>query len=92
MVVTDQKIVEWELSKFYWNLYGEKETRVDTEEILKSINGLKKINLDDRMRLEVKITEEEVSITLKQTKNNVAPGLDGFGGSFYKVFRKYLKK
>ena len=28
---------------------------------------------------------------LKQTRNNVAPGLGGFGGSFYKVFWKFLK-
>lgn len=29
--------------------------------------------------------------TLKETRNNVAPGPGGFGGNFYKVFWKYLK-
>ena len=31
-----------------------------------------------------------MSVTLKNTKNNVAPGPHGFGGSFYKVFWKHL--
>ena len=43
-------------------------------------------------KLERKITEEEVSVTLLHTKNNVAPGPGGFGGSFYKLFWKYLKR
>ena len=37
------------------------------------------------------ITEDEVSKTLKNTRNNVAPGSGGFGGGFYKVFWKFLK-
>ena len=34
---------------------------------------------------------EEVSRTLKNTKNNVAPGAGGFSGSFYKVFWCVMK-
>ena len=37
------------------------------------------------------ITEGEVSLTLKNTRNNVAPGPGRFGGAFYKVFWKYFK-
>ena len=32
-----------------------------------------------------------MSVTLKNTKNNMAPGPGGFGGAFYKVFWRYLK-
>ena len=32
-----------------------------------------------------------MSVTLKNTKNNVAPGPGGFGGGFYKVFWRHLK-
>ena len=32
-----------------------------------------------------------MSNTLKQTCNNITPGLVGFGGAFYKVFWKFLK-
>ena len=38
-----------------------------------------------------RISEDEVSNTLKNTRNNVAPGSGGFGGNFYKVFWKFLK-
>ena len=34
---------------------------------------------------------EKVSNTLKNTRNNVAPGAGGFTGPFYKVFWKFLK-
>ena len=35
---------------------------------------------------------EEVSKTLKNTRNNVAPGAGGFMGTFYKVFWIFLKR
>ena len=73
-VVKEQKAVEWEVRKYYWNLYKAQETNVDTEEILESIAELKKVSLDDKSRLEQKVTGEEVSNTLKQTRNNVEPG------------------
>ena len=50
-----------------------------------------KLELEDSRKLECEITEGDVSVTLKNTKNNVTPGPGGFGGSFYKVFWKYLK-
>ena len=43
------------------------------------------------MRMDRKISEEEVGNALKSTKNNIAPGHGGFGGGFYKVFWKFLK-
>ena len=91
-VVTEQREIEWEVRKFYWNLYGEHETRVDKEEILRSIDSLTEMDPEDSCKLECGITEVEVSLTLKNTKNNVAPGPGGFGGAFYKVFWGYLKK
>ena len=91
-VVTEQREIEWEVRKFYWHLYGEHEARVDRGEILQSIDNLKEMNPEESQKLECKIAEEEVSLTLKNTKNNVAPGPGGFGGAFYKVFWHYLKK
>ena len=79
-VVTKQREIEWEVRKFYWNLYGEHETRVDKEEILQSIGSLTEMDPEDSRKLECGITEEEVSLTLKNTKNTVAPGPGGFLG------------
>ena len=53
---------------------------------------MKGISESDRCQLEKEITLEEVSNTLKNTKNNVAPGAGGFTGSSYKVFWCLLKK
>ena len=72
-------------------MYSEKEARIYKKEILQNTNVLTKINPEDVKKLDSEITEGEVSSTLKNTKNNVAPGPGGFGGAFYKVFWKYFK-
>ena len=42
--------------------------------------------------MDVRISEEEVGNTLKNTRNNIVTGYGGFGGNFYKMFWKFLKK
>ena len=90
-MITEQKDIEWEVRKYYWRLYSEHEARVDKDKILRNIDVLPRLELEDTRRLECEITEEEVSVTLKNTKNNVAPGPGGFGGGFYNFFWYYLK-
>ena len=90
-VVRDQEEIEKEVRMFYSNLYSEGKAHIDKDEIIRSIETVTKINEEDAKRLELEITEEEVSSTLKNTKNNVAPGLGGFGGGFFKLFWKYFK-
>ena len=53
---------------------------------------MKRIREEDKCLLEKKITMEEVSNKIKNTKDNVVPGAGGFMGSFYKVFWCYIKK
>ena len=79
------------MRKFYWNLYQEEEKEVDKDEILRIIAQFKKVSVDDGARMDREITEDEVSDSLENTCNNIAPGSDGFGGSFYKVFWKLFK-
>ena len=79
-VVRDQEEIEKEVRMFYSKLYSEGEAHVDKDEIIRSIETVTKINEEDAKRLELEITEGEVSSTLKNTKNNVAPGPGGFGG------------
>ena len=85
-------MIEWEVRKYYWKLYVKHEAKVNKEEILKNIDNLTKIKLEDCRKLKCEITEGEVTVTLKNTKNSMAPSRGSFGGSFYKVFWKYLKK
>ena len=90
--VTKQKEVEWEVRKFYWKLYRKESSIIEKGEILEKIGDIKQISQHDRDNLEKEISIEEISSTLKNTRNNVAPGAGGFTGAFYKVFWKYLKK
>ena len=90
-VVRDQEEIEREVRMFYSKLYSKGKVHVNKDEIIKSIETVTKIDKEDVKRLELEITEGEVSSTLKVTKNNVAPGPGGFGGAFYKMFWKYLK-
>ena len=53
---------------------------------------VKKISEAEKGNLEKAITMEEISKTLKNTRNNVAPGVGGFTGAFYKIFQGFLKQ
>ena len=85
-VVTKQSSVEWELRKFYWNFYKKEETFCSKQDLLDRIGEVNGISEDDRCNLEKEITMEEERNTLKNTKNNVAPGAGGFTGRYIKSF------
>ena len=85
-IIREQSSIEWEVRKYYFDLYSEKDTKLDKEEILQNTDVLTKIDAEDVRRFDGEITEGEVSSTLKNTKNNVAPGPGGFGGPFHKAF------
>ena len=74
------------LDIFSWNLYQDEEKEIDTEEVLKRIAQVKKVCSEDREKMDRKISEDEVSNTLKNTRNNVAPGSGGLGVIFTKSF------
>ena len=91
-VIRDQEWIEKDVRQCYCNLYSEGETNIDKDEIIRNIETVTKIDEEDAKRLDTEIMEEEVSSTLKNTNNNVAPGPGGFGGAFNKVFWKYFKQ
>ena len=62
-VITEQKSIEWEVRKYYYNLYSQQEERVIKEEILQNIEVLTKLEQEDSRGLECEITEGEVSVT-----------------------------
>ena len=73
-MVTEQKSVEWEVQKYYWKLYRKREEAISKEDILEMTSPIK----------EEELTIEEVSKTMKNTCNKVAPGAGGLTGAFYK--------
>ena len=90
--VNKQNEIEWEVRKYYWRLCRKKATIIDKNDILERIGDVKKISAFDKENLEKEITMEQVSKTLKNTRNNVAPGASGFTGAFCKVFWIFLKR
>ena len=64
-VVKDQEEIEKEVRNFYSNLYSESETRVDKDEVIRNIETMTKINKENVKKLELEITEGEVSSTPK---------------------------
>ena len=49
-IITEQKSIEWEVWKYYYNLYGPQEARINKEEILQDIEVLTKLNQEDNKR------------------------------------------
>ena len=40
--ITDQKMIEWEVRKFYWSLYRKQEVNIDRNEIIEMTGHIKK--------------------------------------------------
>ena len=78
--------------KVPWKFYRKEETVIDEKDTLEMTGQVKKISEAEKENLEKTITMEEVSKTLKNTRNNIAPGVGGFTGAFYKVFWCFLKQ
>ena len=68
-------------------LYSRHPTNSTNEDIKSQIRNLKEFEYNN---LEKEIYKNAVSKFLKETRNNVAPGMSGFTDTFYKVFRKML--
>ena len=75
LMITEQKSVEWEVHKYYWKLYRKREDVISKEDILEMTGPIRKISAHDSKKLKEKLTLEEVSKTLSNTRNNVALGL-----------------
>ena len=82
-----------ELQKFYQNLFKSNDSALkdcNLKMLLKDVHV--KVLSDNQAKLmEGYLTTTELSIALKNTKNNKTPGLDGFPSEFFKVFWKDLK-
>lgn len=77
--------------EFYASLYSSSNPRTsDILDYLEEVFPQKKLSLDHVHQLDAPITPEEVAITIKKLKNNKAPGPDGYGGEFYKVYKDLL--
>lgn len=87
----DEEIIE-EAKVFYENLYSSKEhelCNMNIEEFDRLVHN--KLSDDEAITLEGNISLTELSVCLKNMKNNKSPGSDGFSVEFFKFFWKDLK-
>ena len=98
ITITDSKIISIEQRNFYKNLYSD--TKIDKasyvtarDYFLKNDNiHIEGISDVDRDALDIPITYEEISNSLKELPNNKSPGSDGLNANFYKYFWKKIRE
>ena len=91
-ILTDQHEILKASENYYKNLYSNKDepmAEMDLTEYLKNVN-LPKLTDDESNQLEGQLTLTELSLALKNMKNNKSPGTDGFSSEFFKVFWKKI--
>ena len=93
VVITEQNEIMSEICKFYKSLFSNKDhliEDIDLNTILTDKN-IRKLSETESKSIEQPITLAELSLALKNMKNNKSPGLDGFPADFYKFFWIKLK-
>ena len=92
-IITDQKTILLEMKNFYQKLYNSKDdVLIDTnlEDLLRPF-PVNKLTENESNSIEGEIKMEELSLALKNMKNNKTPGIDGFPAEFFKVFWSKIK-
>ena len=88
--ITNQKEILNEVRSFYETMYTNQ--AVDEEKMKQmSKNITLKLNEEDKISIEGKITEYECTSALREMNNNKSPGSDGITTELYKIFWNYIK-
>ena len=77
-------------TKFLWNLYKGNETNIKITDVLENITEMQRVSKNDKLKMDERISGEMCK-TLKQMRNDVVPGLEGFGGGFHEVLWNFFK-
>ena len=81
-----------EVENFYKKLYSyqELEENINIEECLRKVETHIISTEEEKIKLEVEITGDEITFVLNNMKNNKSPGTDGFSSEFLNSFIKIL--
>ena len=85
--ITDQKEILKETELYYKNLYSSRDIELETVDLDEYIGqNMTRLSNKQAEKLEGRLTLQEISLTLKNMKNDKSPGLSGFAADFFKVF------
>ena len=91
--ITDQHKILKEMQTFYTKLFQNCDSDlsdIELDELLEDYD-VNKLNECDSQALTGKLTEKEITFTLRNMKNNKSPGIDGFSAEFFKMFWSKMK-
>ena len=92
-IYSKQEDILDQVKKYYLDLFSNHDQTLKTDQIdnfFADLDSPKLTNLQCK-QLNEPISTTELSITLKNMKNNKVPGLDGFTAEFYKMFWLKIK-
>ena len=92
--IKDPARIEEKICDYYSNLHAERDSPASAtrlENFMRNSPLIKKLSQEQRDKLELQISEAEVSRYLRGMRNNIAPGSSGYTGNFYKFFWKSIK-
>ena len=90
-VVKEKNVIMQMIRSFYENLYSEK-TSIGNVFIDNMCKDIPKLDDENRISCEGKVTIDECFNTLKNMKTNKSPGNDGFTVEFYLTFWPHIGK
>ena len=86
-ILTDQKAILKETELYYQNLYSSRDAELQNIDLNEYIgHNMNKLSDTQAEKLEGLLTLQEISLVLKNMKNDKSPGLSGFAADFFKVF------
>lgn len=89
-LTTDPKDMRMLARNFYEELFGAQKCDISCIDLL--LNGIPKLNDEQRKELDSKIKMEELSEAVNQLSLGKAPGIDGLPAEFYRKFWKILNE
>ena len=85
--INDSKLILKEQASFYQKLFSTKGIKINEHTRYSHLlNNLPKLTDSNKNNLEIPIKLKELEDSINTSKNNKAPGPDGFSNEFFKVF------
>ncbi|XP_050888620.1 uncharacterized protein LOC127093760 [Lathyrus oleraceus] len=91
ILLTSHHELEEEILQFYGDLVGKSNKKMDSINLIAMRHG-PHLNASQRKSLIEHVIDQEVKSALKGISDNTAPGINGFGGKFFKATWNTINK